>query len=115
MKNIRFSTRRTDEIVIIAVLCAALPASVGYCIQPPDLAFDHLRLFDAALCSLLGVAFWGASHCFGFDGFVGKKAVTTILATVVLRGLAVAGLMMALYRVDADYRAQFVTLTNMIL
>jgi len=115
MKNIQFTTRRTDEIVIIAFLCASLPASVGFCIQPPDLQIENLRLFDAALCSLLGIAFWGAYHSFGFDRFVGKKSVTTILAAVVLWGLAVAGLMMALYRVDADYRSKLVTLTNMIL
>jgi hypothetical protein len=115
MKNIQLSTRGTDEIVIIAFLCAALRASIGLCIQPPDLAFDHLRLFDAALCSLLGIAFWGAYHCFGFDRLVGKKAVTAILAAVVLWALAVAGLMMALYRVDADYSSQIVTLTETIL
>jgi hypothetical protein len=115
MKNIQLSTRGTDEIVVIALLCAALPASIGYCIQPPDLQFDHLRLFDAALCSLLGIVFWGAYHCFGFDHFVGKKAVTAIFAAVILWVLAVAGLMMALYRVDADYSSQIVTFTTTIL
>ena len=112
MKNIQLSTRRTGEIVIIAFLCAALPASIGFRIQPPDLKVENLQLFDAALCSLLGIAFWGAYHCTGFDRFVGKKAVTTILAAVVLSGLAVAGLMMALYRVDAGYSSRIMNLTR---
>jgi len=115
MKNIQFSSRRTDEKAIVAFLCAVTPAFIGFSIQPPALAFEHLRLFDAALSSLLGIAFWGAYHCFGFDRFVGKKAVTTIIAAVVLWGLAVAGLMAALHRVDVGYSPELNDLTTRIL
>jgi hypothetical protein len=79
------------------------------------LTFEYLRLFDATLCSLLGIAFWGAYHCFGFDRLVGKKAVTTIVAATVLWGLVVVGLVTALYRVDADYSTEVVQAMTTIL
>ena len=115
MKNIQPSSRETNEKVIIALLCAGLPAFIGFCINPPEIEFEHVRLFDAALCALLGVAFWGVYHLLGFDRFAGRKAFVTFVAAVVLCALAITGLMIALHKIDSDYRLQMASLTTMIL
>jgi hypothetical protein len=105
MKNIQLSSRKTDEVVIIALLCAIIPAFIGFCIEPPNLEFEQLRLFDATLCALLGVAFWGLYHLFGFDRMVGRKAIATFAATIVIWVLAITLLIVALHKVDSNFRS----------
>jgi hypothetical protein len=115
MKNIQLSSRKADEEVLIAFLCAIFAAAIGFCITPPNLVFEHLRLFDATLWALLAIAFWGIYHLFDFHRLAGRRAVATLVATTLLWVLAITVLMAALHKIDTDYNSLGDSFTTMIL
>ncbi|MGO8927709.1 MAG: hypothetical protein ACLQU3_12560 [Limisphaerales bacterium] len=81
MKNIWLSSREIDRRILSVLLCAGLPGLIGFCLEPPALdEWPHLRLFDAAVFSLLGLGVWGAFHLFGFHRLSGRRAVAMIIA-----------------------------------
>src|SRR5436853_1466253 len=84
VKNMQFSSEERDRKILSALFCAGLPACIGFCIEPPPLELDYLRLFDAIVFSLLGFAVWGAFHLFGFHNLSGKRFGAMIVASGIL-------------------------------
>ncbi len=76
-------------------VCAA---AIGFCLPVPDPTLRFIRIFDAAVCSLLAVMLWGAFHFLGMQRHPNRRVAAEVLGLVLLWGLLVVGLLLGLRR-----------------
>jgi hypothetical protein len=101
MKNLRFTSRETDEKALIALLCAGVAACVGFGLPLPEDADTYVRLFDAMLCSVFAITAWSAYHLLPHE-FSARQTVIAVIAAILLWSALVVGLMILLRSAHFD-------------